>query len=573
MKKFFENQKLSTKLYAIVTLAVVVIVASSALFINTILSVSDNLEQQLYDDLYQPTFYLLNADRDLYQADQALVTSILNEASQEEQRATFEENVQQVEERMQVAEEILRNDDQIDQSFVDEHLENFHSGFNKWKDMTESVLQESDTTMLNNLLDNMRSEFDNTRNQIDLLQQEIDETSKEILEEIETTTHYIVIFSVVIMVIFIIILFVLSFFLIRQITKPISQLVDANEQVAGGNLDIDLLDDNRKDEIGSLAKSTNQMINELKSMVRYIQEISVEVNGQSKKLSQASDEVNVGSQQIATTMEEMSTGAEQQASASSDISASMEALHGKIETSSEEGNALQIASNEVLELSTESGTKLNDSVVQMQEITTMMQTSVSKVKSLEQQSNKISTLIDVIQDIAEQTNLLALNAAIEAARAGDSGKGFAVVADEVRKLAEQVSSSVTEITDIIGGLQSETKDVAGVLEGGYSTVESGNQQIQESQQSFQTIQTQMTDMIDRINNISTNLKDIQSSSEKVSNASTDIASTSEEVAAGIEESSATAEEQSASMQEITNNANQLEKLSQDLNQLIGRFKI
>ncbi|QGH33366.1 HAMP domain-containing protein [Gracilibacillus salitolerans] len=573
MKRFFENQKISTKLYAIVTLAVLVIVASSALFINTILSVSDQLEQQLYDDLYEPTFYLLNADRDFYQADQALITAILNEESQEEYKAVFEENAQQVEERMQVAEEILRNDEQIDQSVVDEHLSKFHSGFDRWRDMTVSIFQVSDTAMLNSLLENMRAEFDDTRNEIDMLQQEVEKTSGQILEEIETTTHYIVIFSVLIMLIFIIILFVLSFVLIRQVTKPISKLVDANEQVADGILHIDSLDDTRKDEIGSLARSTNRMIEELKSMVRHIQEISVEVNGQSRELSQASDEVNLGSQQIARTMEEMSNGAEEQASASSDISASIESLHRKIEASSEEGKTLQVSSNEVLELSVESGTQLNDSVEQMQEITAMMQTSLTKVQSLEQQSSKISTLIDVIQDIAEQTNLLALNAAIEAARAGDSGKGFAVVADEVRKLAEQVSSSVTEITDIIGGLQSETNDVAGVLEGGYSIVEKGNHRIQESHQSFQTIQSQMKDMIGRINIISTNLNDIQSSSEKVSDASTDIASTSEEVAAGIEESSATAEEQSASMQEIANNSNHLEKLSQDLNQLISKFKV
>ncbi|WP_208591550.1 methyl-accepting chemotaxis protein [Gracilibacillus suaedae] len=573
MKRLIANQKLSTKLYAIVTLAVLVIVASSALFINTILSVSDQLEQQLYDNLYEPTFYLLNADRDFYQADQALFTAILDEENQEEYIAVFEENAQQVEERMQVAEEILRNDEQIDQSVVDEHLSSFHRGFDSWREMTASIFHAEDTASLSSLIGNMRAEFDETRNEIDLLQQEVEQTSEEILKEIETTTHYIVIFSGVIMLIFILILFVLSFILIRQVTKPITELVDVNEQVADGNLQIDSLDDTRKDEIGSLARSTNRMIDELKTMVRHIQEISLEVNGQSKELSQASDEVNLGSQQIARTMEEMSNGAEEQASASSDISTSIESLHRKIEASSEEGKVLQVSSNEVLELSSESGTKLNLSVEQMQEITAMMQTSLSKVESLEQQSSKISTLIDVIQDIAEQTNLLALNAAIEAARAGDSGKGFAVVADEVRKLAEQVSSSVTEITDIISGLQSETKDVAGVLEGGYSIVETGNQRIQESHQSFQTIQSQMKEMIGRIHNISVNLNDIQSSSEQVSDASTDIASTSEEVAAGIEESSATAEEQSASMQEIASNADHLSQLSQDLNQLVKKFKL
>ncbi|WP_058306090.1 methyl-accepting chemotaxis protein [Gracilibacillus massiliensis] len=573
MKRFIQNQKIATKLYAILGLAILVIVASTTLFIMTIVSTSDQLEQQLYDDLYQPTFNLLNADRDLYQADQSIITSFLEEGNQETYVADYQENVSQVEERMQVAEEILRENTHLDQTLVDEHFSNFYASFDRWKTMTESIFESSDTVMINSLLDNMRNEFEIARNEIDLLQQELDESTTTVLEEIEMTTYYTFVAFIIIMAIFIIVLFLMSFLLIRQITKPIGQLVEVNENVANGNLNMAHLDDNRKDEIGRLAKSTNRMMDELRNMVGQIKTISNQVNGQSNELSRASDEVSQGSQQIATTMEEMSKGAEQQASASGDISASMEALHRKIGDSSTEGSSLQTASEDVLQLSTTSETQMNQSVDYMKEITEMMRNTVGKVKGLEDQSKKISTLIDVIQDIAEQTNLLALNAAIEAARAGESGKGFAVVADEVRKLAEQVSDSVTEITDIIGGLQSETSEVAGALEGGYSKVETGNEQILESQQSFKTIQSSMSSMIDRINIITTNLTEIAGSSEKVSSASTDIASTSEEVAAGIEESSATAEEQSASMQEIASNADSLAKLSKDLNQLVSRFNL
>ena len=65
----------------------------------------------------------------------------------------------------------------------------------------------------------------------------------------------------------------------------------------------------------------------------------------------------------------------------------------------------------------------------------------------------------VIQEVANQTNLLSLNAAFEAARAGENGKGFAVVAGEVRKLSKQVSVSVTDITEIVTNIQTESTDV------------------------------------------------------------------------------------------------------------------
>lgn len=132
----------------------------------------------------------------------------------------------------------------------------------------------------------------------------------------------------------------------------------------------------------------------------------------------------------------------------------------------------------------------------------------------------IETTLKVIEDIAGQTNILALNAAIEAARAGEYGRGFAVVADNVRRLAEETKTNAADINKITEAV---------------------------------------------ISNIGKSVKSLQETLQGFSAQSEEFAASSEEVAAATEE-------QSSAMHQLTTSAQDLSKLSDELVDMVGRFK-
>ncbi len=103
---------------------------------------------------------------------------------------------------------------------------------------------------------------------------------------------------------------------------------------------------------------------------------------------------------------------------------------------------------------------VGDTIHALEHISSDVQGIAESISSLQDEINKISTVMQVIREISEQTNLLALNAAIEAARAGEAGRGFAVVADEVRNLSQRTGKSTEEINLIITSLQNKAQQVS-----------------------------------------------------------------------------------------------------------------
>ncbi|MCA1035349.1 HAMP domain-containing methyl-accepting chemotaxis protein [Bacillus infantis] len=359
----------------------------------------------------------------------------------------------------------------------------------------------------------------------------------------------------------------------RTVKKNLRAVVDSARRVSSGNLSGTPLAWKGKDEIGILASAMDDMKENLLQMVGSIQEAAGSVQTQSSILTKSANEVAAGGRQISATMEELASGTDQQALAASDLSETMARFSQSIKAAHNFGISMSDTAGNVLKEASIGMERMEQAGKDMTQIHDTVEASVSKVGDLEKQSGEIASLVEVIQGIADQTNLLALNAAIEAARAGDSGKGFAVVAKEVKVLAQQVTSSLVHITDIVASIQRESKQIAVALKNSYLQVQRGTGSLKDTEETFSTLKGSILSLGETISKMSSTLEEANTNTSAISQSVETIASVSEEAAAGVEETAATIIQSNSVMNDVEQNANSLADLAKQLNQLVSRFKI
>lgn len=349
-----------------------------------------------------------------------------------------------------------------------------------------------------------------------------------------------------------------------NLTKPILELNRTAQQLAAGDLDVDL-QITSENEIGELGESIQKTVNRLKEYIVYIDEtaevlaqiadgkLSITLKndyaGEFQKIKTAllnisdsmnqvmigihgsSEHVSIGANELATASQVLAESAEQQAASIEQITATTNTVAEQVDESHREAESSAAATAQATTM-----------IEQNQE---KMQLMMNAMNEIQQTSQQVVGIIQTIEDIASQTNLLSLNASIEAARAGEAGKGFAVVADEIGKLALESSKAASTTRELIEVSLKEINNGNTIAVGAMNSLK------------------ESVDAIDQVN------KKIQVTAETTAIQAENM----KQLHAGIEEIAHRIQDNSAASQETFATSEELASQAEILNKMVQKFEL
>ncbi|ARD57307.1 methyl-accepting chemotaxis protein [Bacillus safensis FO-36b] len=364
----------------------------------------------------------------------------------------------------------------------------------------------------------------------------------------------------------------LIFFIVRSISKRLSNLARFSKKVSEGDLR-DKLQIQSDDEIGQVGKGFNTMIDSLRSLIGAVQTSVENVASSSEELTASAGQTSKATEHITLAIEQFSSGNESQNDKVELSSEELEEMNRGLQNMNESAESITASSIKSTDIAGEGGQLVEKTASQMNVIDQSVKKAENVISALESKSKDITQILGVINGIADQTNLLALNAAIEAARAGESGRGFSVVAEEVRKLAVQSANSAKEIENLIKEIVQDIDVSQEVFTAVNREVQSGLSFTEQTKVSFHNIFEMTKEISDQLQTMNQTVVQLSKGSAHVSEAVREIADVSRESSANIQDIAASAEEQLASMEEISSSSATLSSMAEELRDLISKFKV
>ena len=351
---------------------------------------------------------------------------------------------------------------------------------------------------------------------------------------------------------------ILGILLSKSITRPIFKAVSYTKKTAGGNLR-EIIETDRKDEIGIFIRTLNKMTLSLRDMIRDIAEGVDTLSSSATELSAISHQMTSGAEQTSQKSNTVSAAAEE-------MSTNMISVAAAAEQASTNVTMVATASEEMTATINEISQNTEKALSMTEKAVSEALSASDTVDKLGKAAREIGKVTESITEISEQTNLLALNATIEAARAGDAGKGFAVVANEIKELAKQAAASTDEIKRKIEGIQNSTDGTVKQID----RISTAINEVNEIMSIIATaVEEQSVTTREIAGNVAQAAQGIQEVTENVAQSS----AVSTEIARDIADVNEAAQEMTNSSSQVNLSAERLRRLAEQLKSMAELFKI
>jgi methyl-accepting chemotaxis protein len=317
-------------------------------------------------------------------------------------------------------------------------------------------------------------------------------------------------------------------YLLLRALRPLGGLTAAALRIADNDLTGQVPRIAARNEVGGLATAIAAMQDRLVQRVQEIAEVSAQVHRAVETMSAVADHTRMGVEQQRSETEQVATAMNEMTATVHEVARNTAAAaNAASEADSEVGNGSRV---------------VRETINSIERLAGEVRKGAEVIIRLEDHSNNIGAVLDVIKGIAEQTNLLALNAAIEAARAGEQGRGFAVVADEVRTLAQRTQKSTQEIQQMIEKLQQGAREAVQVMEHGRSQAETSVAQAAQAGRSLDSIRSAVSTIHDMSTQIASAAEEQSSVAEEINRNIVNIGQIVEQSAGGAAQTATAGEE-------------------------------